>query len=157
MITLYHTSPNTIMEIGNNGKFGEFLFFSDEEYVTTAGDHAVYAIEISQDDIIEATQLFYHEDAEKLNELVAELANEIGVDTEIAENLIDESLSIFDAETSIDASDLGDKSWEIQHYTARAAQILGFRGVEVTDEQGSAYMIAMQGAGRRCRWHRRPG
>lgn len=36
----------------------------------TAGDHVTYAIEVGEDDLIDAEQLFYHEDAEMLAPLV---------------------------------------------------------------------------------------
>jgi hypothetical protein len=32
-----------------------------------------------------------------------------------------------------------------EHFTARAAALLGFRGVAVSDEQGTAYLIDMAG------------
>ncbi|MGJ8518035.1 hypothetical protein [Carnimonas bestiolae] len=142
---LFHTSPSEIKEINDLGRFGEFLFFSNDEYVMTAGEHVVYSIEIDDEQIIEASQLFYHEDAEKLEALVSELAEELEIDEDDAEALIEESKSIYDIESNVEAEDMAEASWNIQLYTARAAKALGFRGVEVEDEQGSAYMIAMRG------------
>ncbi|MBQ3301672.1 MAG: hypothetical protein IJI03_12400 [Rudaea sp.] len=44
-----------------------------------------------------------------------------------------------------------DDSWDVQRYTARAAKVLGFRGVRVSDEQGTSYMIDMLGRERDLR------
>ncbi|WP_252109071.1 MULTISPECIES: hypothetical protein [unclassified Halomonas] len=142
---LLHTSPSEITEINSFGRFGEFLFFADEAYTMTAGDHLTYSIEINEDDIIEASQLFYHADAEKLSDLVAELAAKLSIDEDDAEALIDESKSIFDLDLDIEPEDMADASWDVQIFTARAAQILGFRAVEVEDEQGAAFMVSMMG------------
>jgi hypothetical protein len=142
---LLHTSPSEITEINSFGRFGEFLFFADEAYVMTAGDHMTYSIEVDEADIIEAGQLFYHDDAEKLSELVAELAEKLNIDENDAEALIDESKSIWDMDLDIEAEDMADASWDVQLFTARAAQTLGFRAVEVEDEQGTSYMVSMMG------------
>lgn len=142
---LIHTSPSEIKEINELGLFGEFLFFSNNEYVMTAGEHVVYSIDIDEDELIEASQLFYHEDAEKLEALVSELADDLGVSNEDAEALIEGSASILDVDSNVEDEDMGDADYSIQHFTARAAQMLGYRGVEVEDEQGTAYMIAMMG------------
>ncbi len=144
---LFHTSPTEIKEINTSGRFGEFIFFSTNIYTTTAGEAVTYSIEIDEDCIIEAGRIFYHEESEKLNSLVSELAEEIGCDEETAESLIEESADIFDIADNlgIEAEDIADAAWNIQHYTARAAQILGFRGVAVRDEQGTAFLIAMAG------------
>ncbi|WP_339869099.1 hypothetical protein [Pseudohongiella nitratireducens] len=134
---LIHTSPELITEINESGRFNEFLFFSADEYTMTAGDHVAYSIELGDDEIIEAGQLFYHEDAEKLDELVAEFCDRFDVDADTAEEIISEREQL----DSCDSDDL----WDVQIFTARAAKILGFRAVEVEDEQGAAYMIDMLG------------
>lgn len=142
---LLHTSPSEITKINAFGRFGEFLFFADEAYVMTAGEHVTYSIEIDDDAVIEASQLFYHDDADKLADLVAELAEKLSIDEDDAEALIDESKSIFDMDLDIEPEDMADASWDVQLFTARAAQILGFRAVEVEDEQGTSYMVSMMG------------
>lgn len=141
---LFHTSPTEINEITTLGRFGEFLFFSGSEYTMTAGEHITYSIEINDDQLIEAGQLFYHEDAAKLDGLVAELAGRLDIDEDDAEALIEESKSVHDLD-NVEPEDAADLSWDVQLFTARAAKILGFRGVRVEDEQGSAYMIDMLG------------
>lgn len=134
---LFHTSPETITAIKSTGRFGEFLFFSSKVYTMTAGDYVVHEIELDESEIIEARGLFHHEDAAKLDALVAEFCRRFGVDTDTAEDIISEREQL----DSCDADDL----WDVQHYTARAAKLLGFRAVLVSDEQGGAYMVDMLG------------
>lgn len=141
---LFHTSPSKIEKINSNGRFGAFLFFSSNVYTMTAAAPVVYSLELTDSDVIEASQLFYHEDAAKLAGLVSELAQRLGVDEDTAEALIEESKSVYDID-SIEAEDSADASWDVQLFTARAAKILGFRAVQVQDEQGAAYMIDMLG------------
>ena len=141
---VFHTSADEISKINELGRFGSHLFFSGHVYQMTAGGALVYSLEIDEDEIIEAGQLFYHEDAEKLQPLVAELAARMGTDEATAEALIEESQQVHDLD-GIDMEDAGELSWDVQHFTARAAALLGFRGVKVTDEQGTAYLIDMLG------------
>lgn len=141
---LFHTSGKTITEITADGRFGEFLFFSSRVYTMTAGAPVVYSMELADSDVIEAGQLFYHEDAAKLEGLVAELAQRLDISEEDAEALIEESKSVYDLD-NIEAEDAADASWDVQLFTARAAKTLGFRAVQVQDEQGAAYMVDMLG------------
>lgn len=141
---LFHTSGKEITEITADGRFGEFLFFSSRVYTMTAAAPVVYSLELAESDVIEAGQLFYHEDAAKLEALVAELAARLGISEEDAEALIEESKSAYDLD-SIEAEDAADASWDVQLFTARAAKTLGFRAVQVQDEQGAAWMVDMLG------------
>ncbi|AJO79364.1 hypothetical protein [Pseudomonas sp. MRSN 12121] len=134
---LFHTSPKEITSIDKHGRFGEFLFFSSDVYVMTAGDHVVYRAQIDDDAIIAANHLFYHADAAKLDELVAKFCARFDVDTDTAEEIISER-------QQLDTGD-ADDDWDVQIYTARAAKILGYRAVAVSDEQGTAYMVDMLG------------
>ena len=142
---LTHTSPVEITKIHAHGRYGEFLFFANSEYVMTAGSHVTYTVEVDGDVLISADALFYQNDAEKLSELVAEVAARFDIGEDVAEKLIDESASIYDIDSNVEAEDLGEASWDIQHYTARAAKLLGFRGVAVSDEQGVSYLVDMLG------------
>lgn len=137
---LFHTSPAEIKKINSFGVFGSFLCFSDDVYVMTAGEFVTYKLEIDEDDIIEAGQLFYHDDAEKLGGLVQEVMDMIGCDEDEAETLIEQRASISVC-SEIDGEDL----WEIQHISAQAARLLGYRGVSMQDEQGTVYLIDMLG------------
>lgn len=142
---LIHTSPAEITEINKFGRFGEFLFFSRREYVMTAGEHVAYAIEVDDEAIIDAEQLFYHEDAGKLAGLVEKVMQMVGCDENTAEELIAQREDVHSIETDIEPDDLADISWDIQIITGEAAVLLGFRGVEMDDEHGRAYLIHMAG------------
>lgn len=141
---LFHTSPAKIDKITTSGRFGEFLFFSDRVYVMTAGSFQTYKLELSEEDVIPANRLFWHDDAEKLQPLVAELAARLGVSEEDAEALIEESKSAHDID-SIEPEDAADASWDVQLFTARAAKALGYRAVQVSDETGYSWMVDMLG------------
>lgn len=134
---LYHTSPTEITAINSHGRFGSHLFFADHVYQMTAGDAVAYRIELSDDDVIDARSLFYHDDAAKLDGLVAEFAARFDVDADEAEEIIAER-------AQLDGAD-ADASWDVQVFTARAAAILGYRAVKVSDEQGVSWMIDMAG------------
>lgn len=140
---LIHTSPSEIKEVRAHGRFDSFLFFSSREYSMSVGQHVAYSIEIDEDSIIEASRLFYHGDAEKLQRLVDELAARYEIDADDAEALIEGKVSAYDIID--DADEAADASWDAQLYAARAAVLLGYRGVAVEDEQGMAYMIDMLG------------
>lgn len=140
-LTLIHTSPVEIEKITDNGVFGSFLFFSSSEYSMVGNDYIAYEIEIDESDIIEAGQLFYSHSSDDVADIIAELADDFDVDLETAEGLIDGSVNYWSLDIETDA----DGAWALQHYTAKAARKLGYRGVQVEDEQGTAYMIDMLG------------
>lgn len=140
---LIHTSPSEIKEVRAHGRFDSFLFFSSHEYSMSVGQHVAYSIEIDEDQVIEASRLFYHDDAEKLQALVEDLASRYNIDAEEAESLIEGKASAHDIID--DADEAAEASWDSQLYAARAATLLGFRGVAVDDEQGTAQMIDMLG------------
>lgn len=146
---LYHTSPNKITEITNDGLYGSFLFFSGSEYTITAvEDYYTYMIDNENLDTLPASSIFYHEDAEKVDHIVKEVMNRFDVDEDTAENLLDESENIITMDITrhnVEPEDLSESAWEIQYYTALAATELGYAGAEVTDEQGLSYMIDMMG------------
>ena len=128
---LYHTSPAKI-EKASTGRFGNFIFFSSRVYAMSAGDVVVYSFDDSPWASIEARAIFRHADAAKLSGLVAEFCERFSVDEEAAEDAISERVQL-----DLDADD----SWEVQSFTARAASILGYSIVTVSDEQGAAYMV----------------
>lgn len=132
---LFHTSPAEITNINTFGRFGEFLCFSADVYTMSAGEVVTYKIEVDDTDIIESSSLFYHEGAEKLSPLVERVMELAGCDEDTAEDLLSQKDDCGDAELS----------WDIQALTAQAAKILGYRGVSMSDEQGTCYMIDMLG------------
>ncbi|PXX42228.1 hypothetical protein [Aquitalea magnusonii] len=138
---LFHTTANEIGTIHKNGRFGEFFCFSSNVYVMVAGEYFTYSIEIDEDELINASSLFYHEDAEKLSGLVSTLCNRLSISEDEAEDLISEKVSGWDLIDSWDA----EQDWDLQRLTASAAKILGYRGCIMKDEQGTLYMIDMLG------------
>ena len=141
---LIHTSPVEIKEINKSGRFGEFLFFSCDEYSMNGHNYIAYSTEVDEDEIIEASQLFYQHDSKEVADIIEEVAERFNVDIETAEGLIDESINIYDVD-GIDLEDEAEISWDIQLYTAKVAKKLGYRGVAVEDETGTSYMIDMSG------------
>lgn len=139
---LFHTSPSENISINTNGRFGEFLFFSSEIY-SMGSYKAAYRIDLDDGAIIEAGSLFYQDGAEKLAGLVEQVARMVGCDDDTAEELISQRADVHSLD--VDAEDAGDMSWDIQAITAKAAKLLGFRGVSMPDEQGTCYMIDMLG------------
>ncbi|GGM25847.1 hypothetical protein ACFQDN_22145 [Pseudomonas asuensis] len=141
---LFHTSPSEITTINTDGRFFEFLCFAVDEYVMTTEEFVTYRITVDENDIIEAGSLFYHPNAADLSPLVEGVMRMVGCDEGTAEELISQRIDVFSLD-DIDAADAGELSWDIQATTAKAAKILGFRGVSMLDEQGACYMIDMLG------------
>lgn len=142
---LFHTSPAAIAEINSSGRFGGFLFFALEPYVMTAGNHITYVIEVGDSDIIDAEALFFHEQAEKLADLVAKVVQMVGCDEDAAEELIAQRKDVHSIDAGIGPEDLADISWDLQRIAGEAAVRLGFRGVAMNDEQGRSYLLDMAG------------
>lgn len=139
---LYHTSPETITNISDDGLFGSFLFFSSRVYHMGPNQKIVYVIDDEDLSIIEASQLFYQENAADADHVVQAAMEEFGVDEDTAEDLIDGSESAWDV-LDIDPEDIAEADWDLQYFAALTAQTMGFDGVEVSDEQGVSYMIDM--------------
>lgn len=142
VLTLYHCSHEAISTIHDDGNFGSWLFFGDEP--SHYGD-VIHSIEIDVDEeVIKASSIFYQENAVNnpaLDAVVEQVMEVFNVDEDTAEELISERLSIFDINEDASADD----AWLMQYYTACAAEALGFRGVAVSDEYGTSYMINMFG------------
>lgn len=134
---LFHTSPVEITRIHELGTFDEFLFFSGHVYTMAACEVITYKIDLEEDEVIEAGQLFYHPEAAKLDALVATFAARHSIDIDTAEEIISEREQL--------DSDDSEELWAVQLLTARAAKILGYRAVQVSDEQGAAWMVDMGG------------
>lgn len=138
---LFHTSANATIEAHNHGTFGEFLFFSSDVYTTVAGEYHVFSVGVDESKIIDAASIWYNNESSNCAPFVEEIMDTYGVDEDTAEQLIDESVSIYDIESNIEPEDMADASWDIQRLTAKCAKAMGYVGVCVTDEQGSAYML----------------
>jgi hypothetical protein len=142
----FHGSPQPIEQINDLGRFGSHLFFSGRpDAASTHGEH-LYKISMPDSDIIDASSLFYQKDSGKLSGFVEDLSEDLGVDEETAENLISQKISLYDVDgLDLDAEEIAEKDWDIQGITAKAAKLLGFRGVAVPDEYGTSYMVDMIG------------
>ncbi len=142
---LFHCSPRKIDTIHKKGRFGEFLFFAVEPYSITSCPDYEYSIEIDDDEIIEARVLFYIDEDEVLTGMATEVGELLSVGLETAMGLIGEEISIYDLDLGLEYEKLGEWSWDLQLYAARAAKLLGYRAVELHDEQGSVWLIDMFG------------
>ena len=136
---MFHTSPTKIEAI-TEGRFGSFLFFAADPYVMTAGEAHLYQIDSDSLSMIEASMIFHADDCDKLNNIVADVCERYAVDSDVAMGLIDGSEQIQDY-----IEDFSDASFDLQHTTAVCAKELGYDGVYVEDETGTAAMIDMTG------------
>ncbi len=129
---MYHTSPNKIEAgtINSYGVAGSCLFFSDDVYVMTASD-TVYIYE-ADFDCVRASQL--HDD-----EIIAEIAEYFGVDSDVAESLLDASENEWNHGADADGS------WWLQGKRGECAVKMGYDGCEDEDEQGTVYIVPMLG------------
>ena len=59
-MSIYHTSPVEI-EGPKQGLFGDFICFSGDVYVMTAGSYVTYELDSDADEILEASQMWYQE------------------------------------------------------------------------------------------------
>lgn len=141
---LYHgthnKSLNTAGSVSAYGTFGEFLFFTDGEGRVPFGD-TVFALDAESLSIASSYDIKYCDDYELIEERVNELAQHLGIDEDLAFELICEDEQWVDHAEEFDADD----QWAIQAARAEVAKLLGFDGVEVEDELGTSYMIAMLG------------
>lgn len=137
---MYHTSPIEITKAGR-GLFGDFICFSGKVYVQTAGKYVTYRLDVSDEEIIEASRLWYQDDVAPLQKFVDEIVNRYEVSESDAEKLLDESESIYNVDSNIEPEDLADASWDIQRITAEAGRSMGFGIVAMSDEQGTVYFV----------------
>lgn len=143
-LKLNHTSPEEKIVARSNGLFDEFIFFSSDAYAMTVGEYHVFTVEVDEKEIIEARCMFYLDNAEDANNVVEEVMNTYEVDEDEAIELLSETAQLDDLDIDFDEKFLdgfAEASWNLQRLTARAASALGFRGVAVNDEQGTAYML----------------
>lgn len=139
---LYHTSPEEIDEPHEKGSFGSGIFFASEPYYMTHSlSPQLYALDdLDEDDVIDASSFFYHEDYHKLDDLVKKIMEKLGVDEQTAQDLLDESANLYDIVEDPDDS-TAENSWWLQKMALEAAKKLGKKGVRLTDEQGSAWLL----------------
>ena len=151
----YFHGGTEIDKINDDSVFGGFLFFSqDYETADAHTSDTLYEIETGFE-IVDASHMFYIDDSDEIcAEIIKEVIDMIDFmqcDEETAMNLLDESTDIItlyeeNVEPSTESIDhLGEMSWIIQRKTAECAKLLGYRGVNITDEHGQSTMIYMIG------------
>lgn len=129
---MYHTSPEKISSINNDGVAGRCLFFSDDVYVMTASDiYYVYEMNEENLEFVRASQLYDEK-------IVAEIAEYFGCDEELAESLLDAS----------EIEWLQEASWWLQGKRGECAVKMGYDGCEDLDEQGTVYIVPMLDRGK---------
>lgn len=129
---LFHTSPTKINKINKDGMFRDCLCFSSNIY-SMGKVNFIYSVNIDESDIIKSSQLFYHDDYKKLDNLLSDIQNIADCDKETAEDYLSGNLNNEDVEID----------WEIQGIMGKAAEILGYKAASVQDEQGECYMIPL--------------
>lgn len=145
-IDLFHTSPDEITKINKDGRFGTGLFFSSEPYVMTgAKNPKTYRMSLSKDDVIDVGRFFYHEDSRLLQPIVEEISERFDVDQETAEALLSQEKTLWETESNLDPEDIAEADWDMQKYGLEAAKLLGYRAAEMRDEQGTSYLVDMEG------------
>lgn len=139
---LIHTSPEKITKITTHGLFGDCLCFSDSTYfMTAASNPVVYSIELNESEIIDARSFFYREDSSALDSIVSEIMGMVGCDEDKAQDLLSGKAALIDIAEEFDA----EQDFEIQKMAAQAAKLLGYRAVELRDEQGAMWLVSMLG------------
>lgn len=136
---IYHTSPSTITKPSKIGRFGEFVFFSADVYaMTEAANPVVYGIKEDDLKIVEACSMAFIENFDVVcADIINDVAAMFDVDFDTAHDILTEG----ESEWNYDCD--AEKSWDRQKLTAKAAKLMGFDGVQVEDEQGTAYMISI--------------
>lgn len=173
MLDLYHTSPDIIKQIYNNGLFGSGLFFSDEPYYMGPRNTKVYQYKQDPNKILDIKRLPYMdmEELEKIKDIVKMLAELTGLSEEDAFDILTESKSLTDINymveqalnedeqnsdilkkyinfyKKINQDDFSENQANFQFMTQKlaldAAKKLGYEGVQLEDEQGTAWLIDM--------------
>ena len=167
-LELFHTSPNEIEEVNDEGRFGSHLFFSHSPYyMTQSRDPVLYKHKINKKEILNVKRL-KNQDRKKLEPYLKNIMQRSGVSEDEALDLLSEHQEIYDIKNKIEDmlshnqfvskqdkqryekiykhledEDLAEFSWDLQSMAARAAKKLGFRGLQVRDETGTSYMIDM--------------
>jgi hypothetical protein len=139
---MYHTSPDLILEgtINGHGVAGDCLFFSDDVYVMTASDE--YHVYSADFDCVRAFELYD-------DEIIDEISDHFGCDTDLAERLLDGRLGAFDVYSEEDIYDSGldmaSLAWWLQGKRGECAVKMGHDGCQDEDEQGTVYIVPMFG------------
>lgn len=136
---LFHTSQEQIEKIRQDGLFDDGLCFAGSPYGLSDIEN-IYGLEINEDQIIEACSIAYA-DWEVIQPIAQELADKIGCTAEEAVDYISECEHL--DWNDFDCDCVAEFEWEIQRYALKCAKALGYRGVQLRDEQGAMWLISM--------------
>lgn len=141
MNTVYHTSPETIIEITMNGLFDDCLFFSTDVYAM-GNVVKTYSMEV---ECLEAERFFYRDNCDEiLKDVVKDIMSYFDCSEETACDLLDNTEDSFQYAYN-KGLDGGEGSWYIQKKQGEAGKLLGYDGAISDDEQGTVYIIPMFG------------
>ncbi|MGY3805449.1 AcrIF11 family anti-CRISPR ADP-ribosyltransferase (plasmid) [Pigmentibacter ruber] len=147
-VEIYHTSPEKITEIHEDGYYGDVFFWASRPYWTT-GRAEIYKLELNDNEIIEAYELYDEE-------IITKIAKKVNVDLETAEKFLKGSINewdYFDANSFDDPTFLGEFSWFLQKCRGYASRKMGYIACKDHDEQGSVYIIRMKDVFQRAQLH----
>jgi hypothetical protein len=143
--TKFHTSTEGIKEPNEEGRFGKGIFFSNQPYYMAHSENpSLYSLDINEDDVIDASSFFYRDDYKKLDPIVKKIMKQFGVDEDTAQNLLSGHSSLYDLADDIENFDYleaGEGEWDLQKYAGEAAELLGFKGVNLRDETGTSTLM----------------
>lgn len=149
-VKIYHTSPEKITEIHENGLFGDVFFWALKPYCI-GGCEQIYKLELDDSEIIDVSQLYD-------DEIIKKISKKANVDLETAEKFLNGSLNewdYFDDEFRYNNPDfdLADFSWQLQKFRGYVARKMGFIACKDVDEQGDVYIIKMNNVFERAKIH----
>jgi hypothetical protein len=171
---IFHTSPDEINKIHDQGRFGPGLFFSGRPYYMSNESNHVYGLDIPEEEILNVNELnnLENDERSKILHIIKDMTNKYGIDEETAFGILSENIDICDYFSSLEnylnsdddddinteehknkkhifnqlkRLDLGEESYNHQTESLKAANILGKKGVRLRDEQGVSYLINMLG------------
>ena len=174
-IRLFHTSPEEIKEIHEEGLFGSQLFFSGNPYfMTQSEDPITYKMDVDENELLDINKLPYidSDDYKKIKPIINEVEKVTGLSESESLDLLSERYSLTEFFNKLEDyynfyheqdknseeksrklklyenlknKDIGDIEWMIQKFSGEVAKKLGYKGAILTDEQGSSYLIDMLG------------
>lgn len=166
-LDLYHTSPEDILEINDEGRFGSNLFFSGRPYYRDSNSSNLYKLKQNKEKILNASDI-KNIPTENIGKFLERIKKMTGLNDEESLNILSEDLGLtnfyHDIEDKImfnsamppkevdrlteihkklENKDIGEIEWDIQHIIGQLAKSLGYEGAKVKDESGYSYIIDM--------------
>jgi len=133
-----HASKERILEVKSwdpmsDAVKGCLFFGSDGNEYNLAGSVG-YQYNLEVDRILDVTRIWYEHEEAELEDILAAMTEELGIDEEQAASLLEES------EQPCDLGLGSEQAWIVQQYQGLAAHALGYDCAESTDEQGAVYI-----------------